>query len=101
MKKRAAAAKSKEHEEHTRKFQEFSKRVEAELHALPDDFTSVSRTATLTRYLIARQYDVDKAFKVRRYLVRCVVSRQRACRLTCRVLAFADDERFARMARRE
>lgn len=64
MQKRRAAAKSKLHEEHARKFAEFSSRVEAELPPLAEDFVGVSRTATLTRYLIARQYDIEKAMKV-------------------------------------
>lgn len=64
MQRRRAAAKTKEREEHARKFAEFSARVEAELPPLPEDFKGVSRTATLTRYLIARQYDIDKAMKV-------------------------------------
>lgn len=66
MHRRRAAAKSKEREENARKFAEFSKRVEAEIPPLADDFLGVSRTATLTRYLIARQYDIEKALKARR-----------------------------------
>ena len=44
---------------------EFEARVAKEIGRLPSDMVGFSRSALLTRYLVARQLDVDRAMKAR------------------------------------